>query len=470
MSQHDMQAATPGMAAQPSIATLHPQQWSEQQHSTDFVMLDDLPLNRFHIKIAGLTFGAHFTEGYALGTVGYALASLNRQIPLDSFWMGAIGSSALIGIFFGSLLFGWLSDRLGRQRIFLTSFIIITLAAFLQFFATSPVELFLLRVLIGIGMGGDFTVGHAILAEFSPRKHRGALLGSFSVVWTIGYVAANVLGLHYGDAVPDAWRWLLASAAAPALVVLLLRIGTPESPRWLLGKGRAAEANDIVRKYFGPHVTLDADSTNDEHGSKGGYARLFSRELIRRTLFNCAFFVCLVIPYFAIYTFLPAILKVVGLSEGFGADLLLNAILVIGAVLGIWLTIKLPRRHFLIGSFAVTCAMLVALSVLPSTAALAMILAFAVFTLTMSAFSNLVGVFPPECFPTEVRACGVGLAIACSRLGSAIGTFLLPVGIARFGFHATMMALAGVLLIGMIVSIAWAPETKNLTLRDASHG
>ena len=156
------------------------------------------------------------------------------------------------------------------------------------------------------------------------------------------------------------------------------------------------------------------------------------------------------------------------MNDGFGADLLLNAFLVVGAVIGIWLTIKLPRRHFLIGSFAVTCAMLVALSVLPSSATLAMILAFAVFTLTMSAFSNLVGVFPPECFPTEVRACGVGLAIACSRLGSAIGTFLLPVGIARFGFHATMMALAGVLLIGMIVSIAWAPETKNLTLRDAS--
>jgi putative MFS transporter len=458
------------MVAQPSIATFDPQRLPEPHHPTDSVALDDLPLNRFHLKIAGLTFGAHFTEGYALGTVGYALASLNRQIPLDSFWMGAIGSSALIGIFLGSLLFGWLSDRLGRQRIFLTSFVIITLAAFLQFFATSPVELFLLRVLIGIGMGGDFTVGHAILAEFSPRKHRGALLGSFSVVWTIGYVAANVLGLHYGDAVPDAWRWLLASAAAPALIVLLLRIGTPESPRWLLGKGRAAEANDIVRKHFGPHVTLDADGAHDEQSSKRGYARLFDRDLIRRTVFNCAFFVCLVIPYFAIYTFLPAILKVVGLSEGFGADLLLNAILVIGAVLGIWLTIKLPRRHFLIGSFAVTCAMLVALSVLPSTAALAMILAFAVFTLTMSAFSNLVGVFPPECFPTEVRACGVGLAIACSRLGSAIGTFLLPVGIARFGFHATMMAPAGVLLIGMIVSIAWAPETKNLTLRDASHG
>jgi MFS transporter, putative metabolite transport protein len=432
------------------------------------VLLDDIPLNRFHVKIAGLTFGAHFTEGYALGTVGYALTSLNRQMPLDSFWMGAIGSSALIGIFLGSLLFGWLSDRLGRQRIFLSSFIIITVAAFLQFFATSPLELFALRVLIGIGMGGDFTVGHAILAEFSPRKHRGALLGSFSVVWTVGYVVANVLGLTYGESLPDAWRWLLASASVPAVIVLLLRIGTPESPRWLLGKGRVKEAHAIVLKYFGPSVRLDADEASTESRQKRGYARLFERDLIRRTLFNCGFFVCLVIPYFAIYTFLPGILKVIGLSHGFSADFLLNAFLVIGAVIGIWLTIELPRRLFLIGSFGVTCAMLVTMSVLPSSETLAMIVAFAVFTLTMSAFSNLVGVYPPECFPTEVRASGVGLAIACSRLGSAIGTFMLPMGIVELGFHTTMMILAGVLLLGMIISIAWAPETRGLTLRDAS--
>lgn len=86
----------------------------------------------------------------------------------------------------------------------------------------------------------------------------------------------------------------------------------------------------------------------------------------------------------------------------------------------------------------------------------------------MSAFSNLVGVFPPECFPTEARACGVGLAIACSRLGSAIGTFLLPLGIAGVGVKVTMLALAAVLFIGMLVSIAWAPETKHLTLNEAS--
>ncbi len=201
---------------------------------------------------------------------------------------------------------------------------------------------------------------------------------------------------------------------------------------------------------------------------KRGYARLFERDLIRRTLFNCGFFVCLVIPYFAIYTFLPGILKADCLSHGVGVDFLLNAFLVIGAVIGIWLTINLPRRLFLIGSFGVTCAMLVTMSVLPSSETLAMIVAFAVFTLTMSAFSNLVGVYPPECFPTEVRASGVGLAIACSRLGSLSAHSCCPVGIVELGFHTTMMILAGVLLLGMIISVAWAPETRDLTLRDAS--
>jgi putative MFS transporter len=287
------------------------------------------------------------------------------------------------------------------------------------------------------------------------------------VVWTIGYVVANVLGMQYADASPDAWRWLLASAGIPALIVLILRMGTPESPRWLHGKGRVAEAKAIVLKHFGPNVTLDGG--DDEHAqTHDGFMRLFKKDLIRRTIFNCAFFVCLVIPYFAIYTFLPTILKAIHLNDGSGADFLLNGFLVLGALIGIWLTINLSRRMFLIGSFAVTCMSLIALSLLPESATLAMIVAFAIFTLTMSAFSNLVGVFPPECFPTEVRACGVGLAIACSRLGSAVGTFLLPLGILHLGFHATMMVLAVVLLIGMVVSIAWAPETKHLTLNEAS--
>ena len=145
-----------------------------------------------------------------------------------------------------------------------------------------------------------------------------------------------------------------------------------------------------------------------------------------------------------------------------------SGLLILGAVVGIWLTVVLPRRVFLISSFAVTCASLLALSLISAEQVGALIAAFAVFTLAMSAVSNLVGVYPPECFPTDLRARGVGLAIACSRLGSAAGTFLLPIAMARFGLQPAMMALAAVLLLGMLVSIAWAPETRLLRLNEAS--
>ena len=135
--------------------------------------MDDIPLNAFHIKMAGLTFGAHLTDGYVLGMIGFALVQLTPQMHLTPFWQGLIGGSALVGLFIGSLLLGWLSDHSGRQKIFNCIFIIITLASLAQFFAQTPEQLFWLRVLVGIGLGGDYSVGHNMLAEFSPRKHRG---------------------------------------------------------------------------------------------------------------------------------------------------------------------------------------------------------------------------------------------------------------------------------------------------------
>ncbi|SEC01949.1 MFS transporter, putative metabolite transport protein [Pseudomonas saponiphila] len=426
--------------------------------------IDDLPIGRFHLKIAGLTFGAHFTDGYILGLIGIAFTLLSPQMQLDAFWQGLIGASALMGLFIGSLFFGWISDHLGRQKIFLVSFVLITLASVLQFYAETAMGLFLCRVLIGIGLGGDFSVGHAMLAEFAPKKHRGVLLGSFSVIWTFGYVAATFVGtamLSIGD---DAWRWMLASSAIPAGLILLARIGTPESPRWLVNRGRIAEARAIVHKHLGANVVLDEQPCGE---TRSGYGVLFSREYRKRTAFNCLFFVCIVMPYFAIYTFLPSILQKMGLAEGFGTELMLNLLLIIGALIGIGCTVKFSRRGFLINSFIILAVALLLLAVLPGSAAWLMVLLFGLFTLVLSAVSNLVGVFPAESFPTEVRASGIGLATAVSRLGSAISTFLLPVSVAGIGLSPTMGILAGILALGALISWAWAPETKSLTLSQA---
>jgi len=156
-----------------------------------------------------------------------------------------------------------------------------------------------------------------------------------------------------------------------------------------------------------------------------------------------------------------------GLAEGFGTELMLNMLLILGALIGIWCTVKFSRRGFLINSFIILAVSLFVLTMLPGSAAFLMVLVFGLFTLVLSAVSNLVGVFPAESFPTEVRASGIGLATAVSRLGSAISTFLLPMSVAGIGLNPTMAILAGILALGALLSYAWAPETKSLSLSEA---
>lgn len=429
------------------------------------IRMDDLPLNRFHCRIAALTFGAHLTDGYVLGIIGFALISLKSQLSPTVFQEGLIGGAALFGLFIGSLILGWLSDYVGRKKIFNFSFMLITLASLLQFFAQTADQLFFLRVLIGIGLGGDYSVGHTMLAELAPRRHRGVLLGAFSVVWTVGYVLANLIGHNFAESSPDIWRWLLASAALPAGIIMLLRWGTPESPRWLMRQGRFREAYMVVRRHFGPNVLLGDEMavSTSRHIST-----LFSSRYWRRTAFNSLFFVCLVIPYFVIYTWLPTIMQSVGLEHSLRASLLLNLLLVVGAVLGLVLTQYCPRRSLLIGGFSLLSLCLTTLAFTPMGNTACIFTLFIVFTTAISAISNLVGVLPAESFPTDIRSLGVGFATSMSRLGSAISTGLLPLTLAAWGLQHTMLLLAGVLLLGLVVSILWAPETKDLTLVAAS--
>ncbi|WP_027188721.1 MFS transporter [Desulfovibrio cuneatus] len=430
------------------------------------IRLDDLPLSPFHFKITALTFGAHLTDGYILGLIGIALTQITPLMGLNSFWQGFIGSSALIGLFLGSLFFGMVADSLGRQKIFLISFVVIALGSLGQFFVTTPLQLALCRIAIGIGLGGDYSVGHALLAEFCPKKYRGPILGSFSVIWTVGYVAATFVGsFAMKEGNPEAWRWMLASSTLPAVIILIARMGAPESPRWLANQGRLEEANAILARLFGPNVILgdEAPATTG-----GGFMALFAPQYIKRTIFNCMFFVCIVMPYFAIYTFLPMILGIMGLSEGFITEMLLNMLLILGAFIGIWCTIRFTRRGFLINSFIIITTALFLLGLLPDTQNALLIGVFALFTVTLSAMSNLVGVFPAESFPTEIRSSGIGLATAFSRFGSAISTFLLPLCIVHFGIHTTMLILGGVALVGTVISILWAPETKYLSLAQAA--
>lgn len=437
---------------------------SEIPQTRQPILMDDVPMNGFHIKMTALTFGAHFTDGYAIGSISMALAMLTVKINMGAAWQGLLASSALIGLFFGALVMGYISDKIGRQKIFLFNFVIIAIASFLQLFVENEVQLVILRLIIGYGLGGDYSVGVALLAEVIPRKPRGMLLGCMNVVWNVGYVLATLIGYYIQVTNPDAWNWLLASATIPALIVLVMRLGTPESPRWLYRQGRYDEAQAVVDKYIYKGAVIE----EPEQGAATGFKVLFQKKYRKQTAFAALIFSCNVVPFFAIYTFLPTILTTMGMEETFQTNLFLNFMLILGSVIGMWATVKLYRRTFCIGGFAICSVSLLALTFLPSSQTALIIAGFVAFTLAINALNNLNSIYPPEVMPTEVRACGVGFATAISRVTSALGTFLLPIALVSIGMSATMFVLALSAIFAVIMCYFWAPETRDLTLTNAA--
>ncbi|MFJ2742140.1 MFS transporter [Streptomyces sp. NPDC087440] len=422
--------------------------------------LDAAPLRPFHLRITATTFGANFSDGYALGMIGAVLTTLTDARHLSGVWQGLLGASALIGLFFGSIVLGRVGDVIGRQKLYIYNFVLITVASALQFWAHDPAVLFILRVLIGFGLGADYAVGPTMLSEFVPRRLRGLLLGSLTVMWTVGYVLAGILGTWLGGTEHAAYV-LLATGALPAALVLLLRIGTPESPSWLASQGRTQEARDIAARYLKCELGEAPAPPTSSTTSASAYRELFAPGQSRRTWFGLVFYSAQVLPYFAIYTFMPTILLALDVEDADLQNLLLNLFLLTGGICGLWFLQRTGRRPLVISTFAIMTVALALVGALTHASTAALMIPFLVYTFVMAGASNLTQVYPAELYPTHLRATGVGFLNGTSRIASAVGTFVLPVSLESLGLSWSMYWLAGVLLLGTLASVAWAPETKG---------
>ncbi|QNE13621.1 MFS transporter [Pseudarthrobacter sp. NBSH8] len=433
-------------------------------------LIDDAPLTNFHKKLTFFASGGPFIDGYALSIIGIALITMTPGLHLSTVEIGMIGAASLVGIFFGGAIFGWLTDKIGRHKMYIADLIALAVFSGLNAFATEIWQVVLCRFLLGAAIGADYPIATSLLAEFLPKKHRGRLLGATFVVWAIGAATAYAVGYLLRDTGPDVWRIMVGSPAIFAVVTLLCRLGTPESPRWLLSRGRRDEAEAIIKKVYGQQYSL-ADIASDSQGpaKQGKFLDIFRGQAWKRTLFVSIFWTAQVVPLFAVYTFAPDLLASMGMTGDanlYGGSFLISMLFVVGGIPGLWLVEKIGRRKLLLWSFGIIVVALAIPAFIPNVQAAPLFIALAIFALASGASSFLEVVYPNELFPTEVRATAVGFGTAISRVGSAASTYLMPVAIISFGAAGSLLIGAAISLVGLVATFLLAPETANKSLAE----
>ncbi|MFG2790101.1 MFS transporter [Streptomyces sp. NPDC048419] len=437
--------------------------------------VDEAPLNKFHRKLTWACAGGPFLDGYLLSIIGVALVGMSGELNLTTGDESLIGAAALVGIFVGGLFFGAVTDKLGREAMYTIDLAVLVGGSVLSIFATETWQFVVLRFVLGMAIGADYPIATSLLAEWVPNRHRGRLLGVLILAWYVGAAAAYVVGYAMAEiGGPGTWRWMLASGGVLSALILLMRIGTPESPLWLVNKGRTADAQKAIRKALDrtvPTEDLLAAAAEEQSVEQSRFRDLFQGVYLRRTLFCGLFYMCQITPMFALYTFGPAILGSFGLGEGNDSYLgsaLISVVFVVGCIPALRLVDRVGRRPVIVWSFAL---MAVPLAVLGGGSALpiaVVVTCFCAYALFSGGPTVLEWTYPNELFPTGIRATAGGVATSISRIGAAAGTYLLPISLARLGIGPTMLIGAGITLVGWLVSVLWAEETRGRTLAETS--
>ena len=255
---------------------------------------------------------------------------------------------------------------------------------------------------------------------------------------------------------------MLGSAFIPCLIILIGRFDLPESPRWLLRKGRVEECDQMMIKLFGERVVFEEEPPKETR-----FSQLFTRRHFPFVLFIAAIWTCQVIPMFAIYTFGPQIVGLLGLEQGRSATLgnmIISLFFMLGCIPAMFWLDSIGRRPLLIGSFAMMTLALAALGFFPGLGIGLVVMMFAIYAFFSGGPGILQWLYPNELFPTDIRASAVGVIMSLSRIGTIVSVWGLPIFIANHGISNVMLIGAAISLVGLLISMVFAPETRGLNL------
>jgi putative MFS transporter len=423
--------------------------------------LDTSPMTKFlWLLVSGVAL-AQILDGIDFQSTSFALPLIAKEFHLSLTEAGAIGSATNFGLLIGALVFSALSDRFGRKVIFQWVLFTYAFGTFLSAIAWNYQSLLVSRVVAGLGIGAEFPVAFALLAEYSPKRLRHVLVPIGALSYAVGWFFCALISTWLIPAF--GWRAIYWIGVTPALLIIYVRRFLPESVRYLLLRGRDEEAGQIVKDLAQRAGMTELDLVPPApvriEEKPGIRVQLSSLRLMVGTIVAVGFL------YFAnniqnvgFSTWLPSIFMQQGftLTRSFKFTALILAVTPIGQVFAMWLQDKLPRKWAVL-----------LLAVLSSAFFLVFGLSFEykmAIGITVGAnvgyqfFSQgiivILYTLGSELFPTSVRSVGIGIVTATGRIGSILGPFVLGIFL-TFGtaIHQIIYYFSIPLLLAAILAI-----------------
>ena len=468
----------------PSVADV-PVNDQRRAHLLLASVMDRIGTNRCHkVILAIVIFGAFF-DVIEQNTVGIVGPSLKAQWGVSSAGIGFLASATFGAMYVGAVLAGWLSDLKGRKTMFNFNLALYSVGALVCALAPNFAVLAAGRVIVGLGLGGEFVVGLALLAEMTSTKFRSTAVSLLQVgagglgnpaAYLFGFVIIGVLGPSLPPFLggPDAsWRWVFALLFLPALLILYTRRHMPETPRYLMTKARIPAANRslsvLASGQLNPYNLTVTNYLPDDlqlTKEKVRWTEILRGRLGRNSAVLGSCTAALFGAQFVLLTFWPTIL----VSRGYAiaTSLAFTMIIFIGAVTGAlfasFLNARFRRRPTIIVAAALSCASALAFAFLANGAAAILVLGF-LFEFFSWWANCSISTWCPELYPTRVRAFGIG---AISNLGMIGGALLPPLAGALLGSvgPAALLILVAAMCAVVLVAVPFGPETFGRSLEE----
>jgi sugar porter (SP) family MFS transporter len=431
---------------------------------------------RFVYVVASVAALGGLLFGYDTGVISGALLFIGEDFQLTAFLEGFIVSSLLLGAMVGAGVSGALSDRLGRRTIILAAATIFAIGAVGAGLAPNVETLIFFRFFLGLGVGSASALVPSYISESAPTDVRGSLSSLFQLAITLGILVAYLVNAAFASA--GNWRWPLALAFVPALVLLIGMYFLPETPRWLVSKDRDEEARRVLsRTRTEAEVERELQEIRrTQEEEQAGYRELLA-PWVRPMLvvgIGLAVFQQFVGINTVIY-YAPTIIKSTGLANVASvlATVGIGVVNVLMTIVAILVIDRVGRKPLLLVGLAGMTVSLVIIGAAFAFSGLSGIISWVTLAGLMLyiasfavSFGPVLWVMLPEIFPLNARGTGTGVS-ALSNWGAnfVVAQAFLPL-VALIGRSAVFWILAGICIVAALFIHFLVPETKGRSLEQ----